>query len=107
MKSFIGARHVLSAAEFVELALGLDDDLSPPLAGIDLDLFRGPLTGETAAERAARLDVAAEVLADLREQGDGDEIAALDAAYATALLRTTPLRPRATVRHRTRRAVAA
>jgi hypothetical protein len=87
MRTYIGNHEVLNAAEFEELALGFDE---LPL-GIDRDLFRGPLTPESAEERAARLDVAREVIADLRERGeDGDVIAAWDALYADALTRTVP-----------------
>ncbi|MFJ2265794.1 hypothetical protein ACIP4W_08695 [Streptomyces sp. NPDC088846] len=88
MKSIVAGREPVTATEFVELALG-----------IDLELFTGPAT-ESAMERAARLDVAHEVLAELRES---DPEAA---AYAESLLRTLPLkthrpdgrRPRRTVR---------
>ncbi|MFD8343559.1 hypothetical protein ACFV2C_14945 [[Kitasatospora] papulosa] len=87
MKSIVAGREPVTATEFVELALG-----------IDLELFTGP-AAESALERAARLDVAREVLAELRES---DPEAA---AYAASLLRTLPLtsrpsgqRPRRTVR---------
>jgi hypothetical protein len=108
MKDFIGAHEVLSTADLIELALGLDDpDVSAPLAGIDMDLFRGPLSGESEPERAARLAAAGDVLADLFEQGASDEIAELDAAYAAALMHTTPLRSRTGARRRVGRGVAA
>lgn len=56
--------------------------------------FRGPLSEEEPKEREIRLDVAREVLRDLREQGErGDEIAAWDALYADALTAVAPLRP--------------
>ncbi|WP_405699897.1 hypothetical protein OG209_16760 [Streptomyces sp. NBC_01383] len=87
MKNIVAGREPVTATEFIELALG-----------IDLELFTGSAT-ESAMERAARLDVAREVLADLRE-GDPET-----AAYAASLLRTLPLkaqvngrRPRRTVR---------
>ncbi|MFF3971964.1 hypothetical protein ACFYZ6_19285 [Streptomyces rubiginosohelvolus] len=87
MKNIVAGREPVTATEFIELALG-----------IDLELFTGPAT-ESAMERAARLDVAHEVLADLRE------IDPETAAYAASLLRTLPLktqptgrRPRRTVR---------
>ncbi|MFF1476261.1 hypothetical protein ACFVYD_01505 [Streptomyces sp. NPDC058301] len=87
MRTYIGTHQVLSAVEFEELALGFDE--LP--AGIDRDLFRGPLTRESSEERAARLDVAREVIKDLAAQGGGgDEIAAWDALYADALTRTVP-----------------
>ncbi|MCX4513283.1 hypothetical protein OHA27_23785 [Streptomyces sp. NBC_01619] len=87
MRTYIGTQQIAGAAEFEELALGFDE--LP--AGIDRDLFRGPLTPETPQERAARLDVAREVIAELAAQGEGgDEVAAWDALYADALTRTVP-----------------
>ncbi|MFJ1613856.1 hypothetical protein ACIODT_10580 [Streptomyces sp. NPDC088251] len=86
MKYIVAGREPVTATEFVELALG-----------IDLELFTGPAT-ESAMERAARLDVAHEVLAELRES---DPEAA---AYAESLLRTLPLKRRTDGR-RPRRAV--
>jgi hypothetical protein len=87
MRTYIGNHQALNAIEFEELALGFD---ALPL-GIDRDLFRGPLTPESPEERAARLDVAREVIADLARQGEGgDEVAAWDALYADALTRTVP-----------------
>ncbi|MGP3635967.1 hypothetical protein ACTU45_21850 [Streptomyces sp. 24-1644] len=87
MKTIVAGRQPVTATEFIELALG-----------IDLELFTGSAT-ESAMERAARLDVAHEVLAELRES------APETAAYAQSLLRTLPLgtrsnsrRPRRTVR---------
>ncbi|MFJ7082805.1 hypothetical protein ACIQU8_06150 [Streptomyces griseus] len=75
MKNIVAGREPVTATEFVELALG-----------IDLELFTGPGV-ESPLERAARLDVAAEVLADLE---DSDPEAA---AYARSLMRTLPLKP--------------
>ncbi|MFF6949751.1 hypothetical protein ACFZAD_13990 [Streptomyces iakyrus] len=87
MRTYIGTHQVLNAAEFEELALGFDE--LP--AGIDRELFRGPLAPESPEERAARLDVAREVIEELAAQGEGgDEIAAWDALYADALTRTVP-----------------
>ncbi|MFJ8168500.1 hypothetical protein ACIQ64_08570 [Streptomyces sp. NPDC094473] len=87
MKTIVAGREPVTATEFIELALG-----------IDLELFTGSAT-ESSLERAARLDVAHEVLADLRESDPET------AAYAASLLRTLPLkaqangrRPRRTVR---------
>lgn len=87
MKTIVAGREPVTATEFIELALG-----------IDLELFTGS-AAESAMERAARLDVAHEVLADLRESDPET------AAYAASLLRTLPLgrqtngrRPRRTVR---------
>ncbi|MFD8730502.1 hypothetical protein [Streptomyces sp. NPDC059611] len=87
MRTYIGNHQVLNPAEFEELALGYDE---LPL-GLDRDLFRGPLTPESPQERAARLDVAREVIAELAAEGaGGDEVAAWDALYADALTRTVP-----------------
>ncbi|WP_327137154.1 hypothetical protein OG585_20595 [Streptomyces sp. NBC_01340] len=97
MKCIVAGHEAVTAAEFAELAFG-----------IDLELFTGPAV-ESAEERAVRLAVAREVLAELRES---DREAA---AYAEALLRTSPLqdaraaarRPRRTsVRRTVRRHVA-
>ncbi|MEV7445280.1 hypothetical protein AB0O22_29800 [Streptomyces sp. NPDC091204] len=87
MRSYIGNHEIVNPGEFEELALGFDE---LPL-GLDRDLFRGPLTPETAQERAAREAVAREVIAELVALGEGgDEIAAWDALYADALTRTVP-----------------
>ncbi|BAU84728.1 hypothetical protein SLA_3826 [Streptomyces laurentii] len=80
MKNIVAGREPVTATEFVELALG-----------IDVQLFTGPAV-ETELERKARLDVAHEVLAELRES-DPDV-----AAYAASLLRTLPLKHRPTGR---------
>ncbi|SEE97212.1 hypothetical protein SAMN05428954_4893 [Streptomyces sp. 2112.3] len=90
MRTYIGHQQVVNSGEFEELAFGFEES---PL-GMDRELFLGPFEPETAQERAARLDAAADVLADLREQGErGDEIAAWDALYADALTAAAPLRP--------------
>ncbi|MFI6950745.1 hypothetical protein [Streptomyces sp. NPDC050422] len=88
MKTIVAGREPVTRTEFIELALG-----------IDLELFTGTAT-ESPLDRAARLDVAKEVLAELRESNPET------AAYAASLLRTLPLqqprpsgrRPRRTVR---------
>ncbi|MFJ2638186.1 hypothetical protein [Streptomyces sp. NPDC087511] len=77
MKIIVAGREPVTTTEFIELALG-----------IDVQLFTGPAV-ESAMERAARLDVAREVLAELRESDP--EVA----AYAESLLRTLPLKRRA------------
>ncbi|MFE2704539.1 MULTISPECIES: hypothetical protein [Streptomyces] len=74
MRYIVAGHEAVTAAEFAELAFG-----------IDLELFTGPAV-ESANERTARLDVAREVLAELRES---DPEAA---AYAESLLRTSPLK---------------
>ncbi|MFH9209976.1 hypothetical protein [Streptomyces globisporus] len=96
MKTIVAGREPVTATEFIELALG-----------IDLELFTGSAT-ESAMERAARLDVAHEVLSDLRETDPET------AAYAASLLRTLPLktqangrRPRRTVRRPASTGIAA
>ncbi|MGG7573557.1 hypothetical protein [Streptomyces sirii] len=82
MRTFVAGQEAYSELEFAELALG-----------IDRELFLSPFAPETADERAARLDAAADILADLRQQGErGDEIAAWDALYADALTAVAPLR---------------
>ncbi|MEV8312549.1 hypothetical protein AB0Q95_00110 [Streptomyces sp. NPDC059900] len=91
MRAYIGHHEVLNTTEFQELALGFDG-LPDSDTDVFQELFRGPLRPESRAERAARQDVAHEVLAELREDGEsGDEVAAWDALYADALTRTVPL----------------
>ncbi|MFE7466401.1 hypothetical protein ACFU6R_20150 [Streptomyces sp. NPDC057499] len=80
MQIIVAGHVAVTAQEFTELALGID-------LGIDVELFTGPAV-ESVQERAARLDVAKEVLAELRET-DPDV-----AEYASSLLRTLPLKPR-------------
>ncbi|MFE7033515.1 hypothetical protein ACFU9Y_24670 [Streptomyces sp. NPDC057621] len=80
MKCIVAGHEAVTASEFAELALG-----------IDIELFTG-LAAESDTERAARLDVAREVLAELRESDPQT------AAYAQSLLRTSPLNPRPAVR---------
>ena len=85
MKCIVAGHEAVTAGEFAELAFG-----------IDRELFTGPAV-ESVKERRARLDVAREVLAELRE---------LDpeaAAYAKTLLRTSALASQP-VKRRTRRA---
>ncbi|MFD0552653.1 hypothetical protein ACFQ0X_28405 [Streptomyces rectiviolaceus] len=92
MRSYIGNHQALNTLEFEELALGFDELPAGSDREAFQELFRGPLRPESRAERAARLDVAREVLAELREDGEsGDEVAAWDALYADALTRTVPL----------------
>ncbi|WP_049577952.1 hypothetical protein [Streptomyces sp. SBT349] len=70
MRSFIGSHEVLTTDDFIELALGLG---TPP------ELWLGE-PGETEAERAARLDAGADILAD------DPELAAPVAALAVAAI---------------------
>ncbi|WP_405536395.1 hypothetical protein OG787_24545 [Streptomyces sp. NBC_00075] len=85
MKCIVAGHEAVTATEFAELAFG-----------IDLELFAGPAK-ESAEDRAIRLDVAREVLAELRE----DDPQA--AAYAATLLRTSPLKDARAVARRPRR----
>uniref|UniRef100_A0AAU3GW06 Uncharacterized protein n=1 Tax=Streptomyces sp. NBC_01401 TaxID=2903854 RepID=A0AAU3GW06_9ACTN len=87
MKNIVAGREPVTATEFIELALG-----------IDLELFTGSAT-ESAMERAARLDVAHEVLVDLRESDPQT------AAYAASLLRTLPMKVQGSDGRRQRRTV--
>ncbi|MEV6207202.1 hypothetical protein [Kitasatospora sp. NPDC051914] len=91
MKSIVAGQHAANPEEFAELALGVDEEL---FAGVP---------GESAIDRAARMDVAAAVLADLRLEDP--ELA----AYAEALMATAPvpLRSRRTVRRTAGLGVAA
>lgn len=77
------------------------DDQEELLCGLDRELFLGA-PDESPEERAARLDAARDILADLHEQGERDEVTALDALFAEQLRRTVPLRRRA--KHGRRRA---
>ncbi|MFF6933572.1 MULTISPECIES: hypothetical protein [unclassified Streptomyces] len=86
MKTIVAGREPVTPTEFIELALG-----------IDLELFTGSAT-ESPLDRAARLDVAHEVLAELRENDPET------AAYAESLMRTLPLKQSRPSGRRTRRA---
>ncbi|WP_236653434.1 hypothetical protein [Streptacidiphilus melanogenes] len=72
----VAGHEAASADELVALAFGFDREL-----------FTG-IPGETPLERAARLDVAAEVLADLDPEA---------ARFARELLRSAPVPLRRTV----------
>jgi hypothetical protein len=87
----VAGHEAYDTFEFTELALG-----------IDRELFAG-CADETDADRAARLDAARDVLADLA--GDDPELA----AYAQILMRQAPvpLRRPAPARRRTHRTGAA
>ncbi|MEU8512068.1 hypothetical protein AB0C76_10825 [Kitasatospora sp. NPDC048722] len=83
MKSIVAGQRAVSALEYTELALGIDND---PFGA----LFGG-VAGESPAEYAARTDVAREVLAELWESDPES------AEVAAELLRTAPVplrRPR-------------
>jgi len=80
VRTFVAGQEAADASEFAELALGVN-------LGIDVELFAG-VPGESAMERAARLDAAADILADLEQE------APVLAAYAASLMRMAllPLR---------------
>jgi hypothetical protein len=88
MKCIVAGHEAVTAKEFAELAFG-----------IDLELFTGPAV-ESAEDRAVRLAVAREVLAELRES---DREAA---AYAESLLRNSPLKDARAAARRARRTSA-
>jgi hypothetical protein len=88
MRFIVAGHEAVTTAEFAELAFG-----------IDLELFTGPAV-ESVKERKARLDVAREVLAELRES---DPEAA---GYAASLLRTSPLKDAQAAGRRSRRTSA-
>ncbi|MGW6916672.1 hypothetical protein ACWGB8_23025 [Kitasatospora sp. NPDC054939] len=73
MRSIVAGQRAAGSEEFAELALGVDEEL---FAGV---------AGEDELSRAARLDVAYAVLADLRREDP--ELA----AYAERLLRSAPV----------------
>ncbi|AGP57374.1 hypothetical protein [Streptomyces rapamycinicus] len=87
MKCIVAGHEAVTAKDFAELAFG-----------IDLELFTGS-AAETDEDRRARLDVARAVLAELRES------APEAAAYAAALLRTSPMKDRRPAGQRPRRSV--
>ncbi|MEU8958824.1 hypothetical protein AB0C93_31570 [Streptomyces sp. NPDC048518] len=80
MKCIVAGHIAVTAKEFAELALGFIEQTP----GFDPELFTGE-ADESEEERAARLAVARDVLADLREV---DPVAA---AYARALLKASDL----------------
>ncbi len=95
MKCIVAGHTAVTAQEFAELALGLAEHA----AGFDTELFTGTAT-ESEEERAARLAVARDVLAELREV---DPVAE---AYARALLRASDLPKRAPRPRRARKTPA-
>jgi len=87
VKSIVAGQNAVGSEEFAELALGVDSEL---FAGVP---------GESALEYRARMDVALDVLADLRREDP--ELA----AYAERLMNEAP-RPLHTARRTaTRRTV--
>ncbi|MFB7617156.1 hypothetical protein [Kitasatospora sp. NPDC056181] len=77
MKSIVAGQRAVSAREFAELALGIDN--------APFDALFGGVAGESATEYAARTDVAREVLAELYETDPES------AAVAAELLRSAPV----------------
>ncbi|MEU5688032.1 hypothetical protein DEJ48_10740 [Streptomyces venezuelae] len=90
MNCIVAGHTAVTAKEFAELALGLTE-YAP---GFDPELFTGT-ANELEEDRAARLAVARDVLADLRQ------VDPAAAAYARALLKVSDL---PTPAPRTRRA---
>ncbi|MCF2526620.1 hypothetical protein [Yinghuangia soli] len=84
MRNIVGGRLVFSGSEFAELAMGIDPEL-----------FAGT-AGETAMERAARLDAARDVLADLWREDP--ELAAYAASLLAESARVIELPTRRTAR---------
>ncbi|SPE48296.1 hypothetical protein SNS2_0381 [Streptomyces netropsis] len=85
MKTYVGGQRAASAAEFIELALGTP-----------LELWLGE-PGESAEERAARLDAARDILTDDPALFDAVTQLAVDVlgTHAPALLNVTAFdRPR-------------
>ncbi|MDH6127418.1 hypothetical protein [Kitasatospora sp. GP82] len=90
MRTVVGRQEEAIAAEFEGLSLGVDsDELLPEFLG---ELLLGR-PDESDATRAARLDAARGILADL--DAEPPELA----AYAAALLEAVPLARRALLRH--------
>ncbi|MFI2617579.1 hypothetical protein [Streptomyces sp. NPDC018584] len=95
MKCIVAGHTAVTAKEFAELALGFAEYA----AGFDPELFTG-VAEESEEERAARLTVARDVIAELREV---DPVAA---AYARALLKAGDLPQQAPRPRRARKAPA-
>ncbi|MDJ0461500.1 hypothetical protein [Streptomyces sp. H27-C3] len=87
MRTYVGDQEALNAFEVEELAYGFEDWEPQDFR----ELFLGQ-AGESAEQRAARLEVAREVLIELQELGETDEIAWLNALYAKQLSSTVLLR---------------
>jgi hypothetical protein len=87
VRTFIAGHEAVTSTDFASLALG-----------VDFELFAG-VPGESAAEHAARLDAAADVLADLELN---DPTTALLAAELMRLA-PAPLRRRVVRVHPTMR----
>ncbi|WP_405493535.1 hypothetical protein [Streptomyces sp. NBC_00096] len=98
MRTYIGGQEAVSVNEFIELALGTP-----------LELWLG-VEGESAEERAARLDAARDILADNPDLPDDVSRVAAQVIEANApeLFNVVPLiRPAARRRTRSRKGAAA
>ncbi|MFD8706112.1 hypothetical protein ACFV1W_26500 [Kitasatospora sp. NPDC059648] len=76
MNSIVAGQTAMNEDEFAELALGVDSDFTRLFTGVP---------GESEVEREARMDAAADIVADLRREDP-----AL-AAYAERLLSVAPV----------------
>lgn len=76
MRSIVAGQTALDEDEFAELALGVDSEFTR--------LFTG-MPGESEDEREARMDAAADIVADLRRE---DPVLA---AYAQRLMDQAPV----------------
>ncbi|WP_432020761.1 hypothetical protein [Streptomyces sp. 1222.5] len=99
MRTYIGHQQAVSAEDFVELALGTP-----------VELWLG-VEGETDMERAARLDAARDILADLEYRSLPDDVARIAAevieAHAPELFNVVPLARSARRRRSSRKGAAA
>lgn len=97
MKSFVGTHQVVSADDYIELALGTP-----------VELWLG-VAGESEEERAARQDAARDILADNPHLVDDATRLAADTldAYVPDLGNVLPLTGPVSRRRRTGKAVAA
>lgn len=105
MSTYADGHEGVSTHEFGEWLYGLGE----PAPEDFRDLFLGPSDkhDESDEQRAARLEAAAEVLAELLEESETDEISLLNALYATQLSSIAPLRFMAGVEHVTQARSAA
>ena len=85
MRVYVGQQEAISASEFDELAIGFDAEEQLP--DFLLALVLGE-TGESATDRAVRLDAARGILADWADEAPD----LVD--YVAMLLGASPLAPR-------------
>ncbi|MGH4033199.1 hypothetical protein ACQB60_30165 [Actinomycetota bacterium Odt1-20B] len=79
MRTYVNGHRAESAEDFVELALGTP-----------LELWLGPVEGESEQERAARLDAARDILADYPDLPDRAVQVAARTLDEAGLLRLVP-----------------